>query len=78
MPSPKPDGGPAIQIAITGAQLPAAIAVLNSGADLHFGPLSVNRGGVATGSRSIRWDEIEDINVTADYLRIKRAAKWIR
>lgn len=75
----KPDEwGPAIQIAITGAQLPAAIAALEAGAELHFGPLTVNRGGVATSTKSIRWDEIQDIDVNAGYLRIKKAASWIR
>jgi hypothetical protein len=70
--------GPAIQASITGAQLPNVLAALDSGADVPFGPLVINRGGIATGSKSLRWDEIKEIDIRQGYLRIKKASGWSR
>jgi hypothetical protein len=70
--------GPAIQASITRAQLPGVVASLESGASVTFGPLVINRGGIATGSKSLRWDEIKEIDVNQGYLRIKKTSGWSR
>jgi hypothetical protein len=70
--------GPGIQNEITRAQLPVVLAALDSGAALQFGPLTINKGGLATGSKSLRWDEIQDIDVHQGYVRIKKTSGWIR
>lgn len=70
--------GPAIQAEITAAQLPGVMAALQSGASLEFGPLVINRGGLATGSRTLPWSEIQAIEVQQGYLRIKRSNGWLR
>src|SRR5262245_9988279 len=70
--------GPAIQASITRAQLPGVLASLDSGAPVTFGPLVINRGGIATGSKSLRWDEIKEVDLQQGYLRIKKASGWSR
>src|SRR5262245_23884112 len=70
--------GPAIQMSITRAQLPSVLAALESGAPVTFGPLVINRGGIATGSKSLRWDEIKEIGIQQGYLRIKKSSGWSR
>jgi hypothetical protein len=70
--------GPAIQASITRAQLPGVLTALESGAPVTFGPLVINRGGIATGSKSLRWDEIKEIDIQQGYLRIKKSSGWSR
>jgi uncharacterized protein DUF6585 len=75
----KPDEwGPLIQSEILRAQLPAVMATLETGTNMQFGPLTINRGGIATSSKSLRWNEIENIDVFRGYLRIKKAGGWMR
>jgi hypothetical protein len=75
----KPDEwGPLIQTEILRAQLPRALAALDAGTNLQFGPLTINRGGIATSSKSLRWNEIENIDLFQGYLRIKQAGRWLR
>jgi hypothetical protein len=70
--------GPLIQQEITRAQVPAATATLEAGASIGFGPLTINRGGMATNNRSISWGDVQEIQIAQGYLRIKRAGGWIR
>jgi hypothetical protein len=75
----KPDEwGPLIQTEILRAQMPAVMATLEVGTNMQFGPLTINRGGIATSSKSLRWNEIENIDVFRGYLRIKKAGSWAR
>jgi hypothetical protein len=75
----KPDEwGPAIQNEITRAQIPGIMAALQGGANVEFGSLVINRGGLSTGSRSLRWDEVQAVQIQQGYLQIKRANGWLR
>jgi len=69
--------GPAIQNAVTGAQLPVALAALRAGNVCRFGDLSINRGGISSTRSSVTWDEIDEITVAQGYVRVRKAGKWI-
>lgn len=70
--------GPLIQQEITRAQVPAALATLHAGASVAFGPLTINRGGMATNNRSITWGEVQELQIVQGYLRVKKAGGWMR
>jgi hypothetical protein len=68
--------GPAIQSELTRVQLPAALAALDAGKDGRFGDLVVNREGITSGNKSIRWAEIEDVKISQGIVFLKKSGKW--
>lgn len=73
--------GPAVQQAITRAQLPGLLAGLEQGGTLTYGELSVNLGGVATARDSLTWADIAKVEVSQGVLVLRRTGKklpWAR
>jgi hypothetical protein len=70
--------GPRIQNEITRAQVPGVIAALQAGANVAFGSMVINRAGLSTGKRSVRWDEVQAVKVDGGYLQIQRAGGWLQ
>ncbi|MGV9271047.1 DUF6585 family protein [Kitasatospora sp. NPDC003701] len=68
--------GPAVQQAVTRAQLPRAVAILNSGERLDFGRLWVTRDGVGSARESTPWHEIQEIKVFSGFVKLKVAGRW--
>lgn len=68
--------GPAIQQGVTTAQLPRAAAALNAGERLDFGDIWMSRDEVGSGSKSVRWREIQEIRVQDGFVTLKVAGKW--
>lgn len=68
--------GPAVQEAVTRAQLPRAVVTLNSGGRLDFGRLWVTRDGVGSARESAQWHEIQEIKVFDGFVKLKVAGRW--
>lgn len=70
--------GPAIQQAITEAQLPGALAALRAGETIDFGDIVVNAAGVATARRgSTTWAEIQAVEVRKGWVYLRKAGKTL-
>ncbi|MBT2528668.1 Hsp70 family protein [Streptomyces sp. ISL-99] len=69
--------GPAIQDAVTEAQLPIALAAVRRGETVSFGDISVNRDAVTAYGRSVTWDQIRQISVEAGTVSLNVAGKWL-
>ncbi|MGW0311215.1 DUF6585 family protein [Streptomyces flavidovirens] len=69
--------GPAIQDAVTEAQLPIALAAVRRGETVSFGDISVNRDAVTAYGRSVTWDRIRQISVEAGTVSLNVAGKWL-
>ncbi|MFG3052582.1 DUF6585 family protein [Kitasatospora sp. NPDC048239] len=69
------DWGPAIQHAVTRAQLPGAAAALASGGRLDFGPLWITRDEIGSARGSVPWHEVEEIRAANGIVRIKAAGR---
>ncbi|MFI6472727.1 DUF6585 family protein [Streptomyces sp. NPDC050516] len=68
--------GPAIQQAVTQAQLPQAVAELNAGRRLEFGPLWLTPTEIGSGDKSTPWPQVEEVAVKDGYVRIRVAGRW--
>ncbi|MFI6051056.1 DUF6585 family protein [Streptomyces violascens] len=68
--------GPAIQQAVTEAQLPQAAAQLNAGRRLEFGPLWLTPTEIGSGNKSTPWPQVEEVEVKDGYVRIRVAGRW--
>ncbi|GAA3194932.1 DUF6585 family protein [Actinocorallia longicatena] len=68
--------GRAIQENVTRAQLPKAVASLNSGGRVDFGKLWVTREEVGSARSTAQWNEIEELRVVQGFLKLKVAGKW--
>ncbi|MFJ9953487.1 DUF6585 family protein [Kitasatospora sp. NPDC091207] len=68
--------GPAVQQEVTRAQLPRAVATLNSGGRLEFGRLWVTRDGLGSARESAQWHEIQEIKVFSGFVKIRVAGRW--
>ncbi|MGW2813571.1 DUF6585 family protein [Streptomyces sp. NPDC001415] len=68
--------GPAIQQAVTEAQLPQAVAQLNAGRRLEFGPLWLTPTEIGSGGKSTPWSQVEEVAVKDGFVRIRVAGRW--
>jgi hypothetical protein len=74
---PRPDEwGPAIQEAVTRAQLPGAITALREGRTLTFGDIQIARDAVTAKGKSVPWSQIDEIRVKDGHVSLKVAGKW--
>ncbi|WP_436496075.1 DUF6585 family protein [Actinokineospora sp. HUAS TT18] len=67
--------GPAIQQAVTDAQLPAAISTLNAGQRVDFGGMWLTRDEVGSRKDSARWSQVEEVKVWDGLVRFKVAGQ---
>lgn len=75
MPSPD-QWGPAIQRAVTDAQLPPARAAVAAGKRIEFGKFWVTRDDVGSGSRIWPWTQVSEIRVHNGLVQLKSANRW--
>lgn len=68
--------GPAIQQAVTQAQLPAVLGALKQGQTVRFGDIAVNSAGVSTPKRGeVAWAEIEGVSVFQGGVTLRKGGK---
>lgn len=68
--------GPAIQQAVTQAQLPAVLGALKQGQTIRFGDIAVNSSGVSTPKRgAVAWAQIEDVSVSNGGVVLRKGGK---
>ncbi|MEU0503994.1 DUF6585 family protein [Nocardia sp. NPDC005998] len=68
--------GPAIQQAVTDAQLPSTAAAIDAGQRLDFGDVWMTSGLVGSGGKSVAWSEIEEIRVRDGLVSLRVAGQW--
>ncbi|MBO2445605.1 hypothetical protein J4573_00730 [Actinomadura barringtoniae] len=74
---PRPDEwGPAIQDAVTRAQLPNAITALREGRTLSFGDIQLAHDAVTARGKSVPWSQIDETRVKDGQVSLKVAGKW--
>lgn len=69
--------GPAIQQAVTDAQLPPAVARLRAGERLDFGPLWLSPSDVGSGAKSVSWPEVDEVKVNNGVVSLRVTGKWL-
>ncbi|GLY79758.1 DUF6585 family protein [Actinoallomurus iriomotensis] len=69
--------GKAIQQAVTDAQLPRAVATIQSGGTLSFGDISLNRETVSASGKSVPWRRIQEIKVKDGQVSLRVEGKWL-
>lgn len=68
--------GPAIQNAVTEAQLPGAWAAIKAGRTLTFGPIALSGANVTARGESVPWAQIQAIKVDRGFVSLKVAGRW--
>jgi len=68
--------GPAIQRAVTDAQLPRAAAALDAGQRLDFGDVWMTAELVGSGGKSVPWSRIEETRVRDGLVSLRVAGQW--
>ncbi|MFF4405855.1 DUF6585 family protein [Streptomyces sp. NPDC001262] len=68
--------GPAIQRAVTVARFPQALARLDAGQRLDFGPLWMTAAEIGSGGKSVPWQQVEEIAVQDGYVKVRVAGRW--
>ncbi|WP_051467318.1 DUF6585 family protein [Actinomadura oligospora] len=69
--------GPAIQQAVTDAQLPKAVMRLRAGERLDFGPLWLTPSEVGSGAKSVSWSEVDEVKVSNGIVSLRVTGKWL-
>jgi hypothetical protein len=69
--------GPAIQDAVTQAQLPIALAAVRRGEAIPFGAITVSRDVVTAYGRTVAWDQIRQVSVEAGTVSLDVAGNWL-
>ncbi|MFI7414584.1 DUF6585 family protein [Streptomyces sp. NPDC049627] len=68
--------GSEIQRAVTDAQVPRALAALAEGARLVFGPVWITREEIGSRASSLRWDEVQRIEILNGSVAVRTAERW--
>ncbi|MGW1195180.1 DUF6585 family protein [Streptomyces sp. NPDC002536] len=68
--------GQAIQRAVTVARFPQALARLDAGQRLDFGPLWMTSSEIGSGGKSVPWQQVEEIAVKDGYVKVRVAGRW--
>jgi hypothetical protein len=58
--------------AITGTQLPRAVAAYNAGQPVTFGPITVSQRGIAVGNKSLPWSEVQSVEIDRGWLNVNK------
>jgi hypothetical protein len=67
---------PEISRAVTDAQVPRALAALAEGARLVFGPVWITRDKVGSRGTSLRWAQIQRIEILNGSIAVRAAGRW--
>ncbi|MDO0914644.1 hypothetical protein QQM39_28570 [Streptomyces sp. DT2A-34] len=67
---------PEIRRAVTAAQVPRALAALAEGARLVFGPVWITRDKVGSRGTSLRWAQIQRIEILNGSVAVRAAGRW--
>ncbi|MFJ8533155.1 DUF6585 family protein [Streptomyces sp. NPDC093591] len=67
---------PEIRRAVTEAQVPRALAALAEGARLAFGPVWITRDKVGSRGTSLRWAQIQRIEILNGSVAVRAAGRW--
>ncbi|ANP56839.1 hypothetical protein AVL59_28460 [Streptomyces griseochromogenes] len=67
---------PEIRRAVTEAQVPRALAALARGARLTFGPVWITKDGIGSGRVSLRWPQIERIEIRNGSAAVRVGGRW--
>ena len=59
-------------------RLPAALEAYRAGTPVAFGTLTVSRTGLACGTASLAWTDVEQLAVEAGYLSIRKKGAYFR
>ncbi|MFF8995925.1 DUF6585 family protein [Streptomyces sp. NPDC014983] len=62
--------------AVAGAQAPRALAALRQGARLAFGPLWVTADAVGSARTSLRWAQVQRIEVRNGFVAVRADGRW--
>ncbi|MFE9019128.1 DUF6585 family protein [Streptomyces sp. NPDC007808] len=65
-----------IRRAVTDARVPAALAALARGARLAFGPVWITREEVGSRGTSLRWAQVQRIEVLDGSVAVRAAGRW--
>ncbi|WP_405745986.1 hypothetical protein OG422_25405 [Streptomyces sp. NBC_01525] len=68
--------GREIRRAVTGAQVPRALATLAGGGRLTFGPVWLTADGIGRGTTSLRWDRIQRVASVNGAVAVRVAGRW--
>ncbi|MBT2423288.1 hypothetical protein J7F01_05550 [Streptomyces sp. ISL-22] len=68
--------GPEIRRAVTNAQVPRALAALAQGARLVFGPVWVTGDEVGSRGTSLRWAQVQRIEILNGSVALRAAGRW--
>ncbi|MER5360071.1 DUF6585 family protein [Streptomyces sp. NPDC002785] len=68
--------GPEIRRALTEAQVPRALAALAEGARLTFGPVWITRDEIGSRGTSLRWSQVQQIEMSNGAVAIRVAGRW--
>ncbi|WP_329582544.1 hypothetical protein OG500_21280 [Kitasatospora sp. NBC_01250] len=69
--------GGEIQQQVTAAQLPLALAAVQAGQTLQFGPYTVSAERLTAGSKAVGWSEVQAISTEKGHLTVKRQGRWL-
>ncbi|GAA2499363.1 hypothetical protein GCM10010406_39880 [Streptomyces thermolineatus] len=68
--------GPEIRRAVTGAQVPQALAALAEGARLAFGPVWITGDGIGFRETSLRWPQVRRVEASDSSVAVRTAGRW--
>lgn len=69
--------GPAIQSAVTAAQLPRAVAEIDAGQQVLFGEIAVDLAELTFAGTSYPWEQVNTIDAQGGLIRFKSGGRWI-
>ncbi|MFH8801243.1 DUF6585 family protein [Streptomyces sp. NPDC017936] len=67
---------PGIRRAVTEAQVPRALAALDRGARLVFGPVWITADEVGSGRTALRWAQVQRVEVLNGSVAVRAAGRW--
>ncbi|MFF3566780.1 DUF6585 family protein [Nocardia jiangxiensis] len=69
--------GPAIQSAVTAAQLPRAVAAIDAGQRVPFGEIAVDLAELAFAGSNYPWEQVDTIDAQGGLIRFKSGSRWV-
>jgi hypothetical protein len=70
--------GPEIQQQVTAAQLLPALAAVQAGRTLEFGPFALTAERLSAGEKSVAWSEVQEITTKNGFLSVKQQGRWLK
>lgn len=69
--------GEIISEMVTRVKLPEALASIQAGNTLSFGPLSVSLQGVSNGKETLSWEQVTAFQVSSGIITVRKGGKWL-